>query len=58
MVTKRSKKSKSVKDLPARSVSVRQAKGVKGGIIVNYKRDSSNATNAGLLLPAVQKVHE
>lgn len=58
MVTRRARKSKGVKDLPAKSVSARQAKRVKGGIIIDYKPGSANATTAGLLLPAVQKVRE
>ena len=58
MVAKRAKRSKSVKDLPAKSVSAQQAKRVRGGIVIDWAPNPANATTAGLLLPAIQKVRQ
>ncbi len=58
MVARRSKKAANrVKDLPAKSLSSRRAKGVKGGYIIDWAQSRTDA-GAGLLLPAVQKVRE
>ena len=55
MVTKRGKKSaKSVKGLPARDLSGKQAKAVKGGVIAIIA-PSSNPKSGGELLPYIEQ---
>lgn len=55
MVSRRSKKAvKRAQDLPAKTLTSKKARGVKGGVIAIIAPAGASA----LLLPAVQKVRE
>jgi hypothetical protein len=55
MATKRGKKSaKSIKGLPVKGLSGKQAKGVKGGVIAIIA-PSSNPKGGGELLPYIEQ---